>query len=171
MSNIIDYPSWRGDIHFNVSPWNEVDGALCATLSYLNFHGLEDHRGVTLRYFGGAAPIWTEELARFSMVWMVLIGAAAAFYTGDQMSIDFVVMKLPPRGKAFCRVLSVAVRFIVLAALIWFGARNVIGSWKMKTMALGVPKSIPLMAVPIGMGLLLATILFKAAARKEGERK
>jgi TRAP-type C4-dicarboxylate transport system permease small subunit len=127
--------------------------------------------GVTLRYFGGAAPIWTEELARFSMVWMVLIGAAAAFYNGDQMSIDFVVMKLPPRGKAFCRVLSVAVRFIVLAALIWFGARNVIGSWKMKTMALGVPKSIPLMAVPIGMGLLLATILFKAAARKEGERK
>ena len=127
--------------------------------------------GVTLRYFGGAAPIWTEELARFSMVWMVLIGAAAAFYNGDQMSIDFVVMKLPPRGKAFCRVLSVAVRFIVLAALIWFGARNVIGSWKMKTMALGVPKSIPLMAVPIGMGLLLATILFKAAAPKEGERK
>ena len=127
--------------------------------------------GVTLRYFGGAAPIWTEELARFSMVWMVLIGAAAAFYNGDQMSIDFVVMKLPPRGKAFCRVLSVAVRFIVLAALIWFGARNVIGSWKMKTMALGVPKSIPLMAVPIGMGLLLATILFKTAARKEGERK
>ena len=127
--------------------------------------------GVTLRYFGGAAPIWTEELARFSMVWMVLIGAAAAFYNGDQMSIDFVVMKLPPRGKAFCRVLSVAVRFVVLAVLIWFGARNVIGSWKMKTMALGVPKSIPLMAVPIGMGLLLATILFKAAARKEGERK
>ena len=127
--------------------------------------------GVTLRYFGGAAPIWTEELARFSMVWMVLIGAAAAFYNGDQMSIDFVVMKLPPRGKAFCRVLSVVVRFIVLAALIWFGARNVIGSWKMKTMALGVPKSIPLMAVPIGMGLLLATILFKTAAPKEGERK
>ncbi len=127
--------------------------------------------GVTLRYFGGAAPIWTEELARFSMVWMVLIGAAAAFYNGDQMSIDFVVMKLPPRGKVFCRVLSVAVRFVVLAALIWFGARNVIGSWKMKTMALGVPKSIPLMAVPIGMGLLLATILFKTAAPKEGERK
>ena len=34
---------------FDVSPWNEVDGLLCATLSYLNFHGLEDHRGWTLR--------------------------------------------------------------------------------------------------------------------------
>ncbi len=49
MSNLLDYLHWRGDIPFNVSPWNEVDGALCATLSYLNFHGLEDHRGWTLR--------------------------------------------------------------------------------------------------------------------------
>ena len=127
--------------------------------------------GVTLRYFGGAAPIWTEELARFSMVWMVLLGAAAAFYHGDQMSIDFVVMCLPPRVKAFCCALSVVVRFVVLAALVWFGARNVMGSWKMKTMALGVPKAIPLMAVPIGMSLLLVTILLKAAARDGEERE
>ena len=49
MSNLIDYLTWRGDIPFDVSPWNEVDGLLCATLSYLNFHGLEDHRGWTLR--------------------------------------------------------------------------------------------------------------------------
>ena len=120
--------------------------------------------GVIMRSFFGSAPIWTEELARFSMVWMVLIGAAAAFYNGDQMSIDFVVMNLPPRGKAFCRALSVAVRFVVLAALVYFGWRNVMGSWKMKTMALGVPKAVPLMAVPIGMGLLLAAILFRACA-------
>ena len=46
---MLDYLHWRGDIAFSVSPWNEVDGALCATLSYLNFHGLEDHRGWTLR--------------------------------------------------------------------------------------------------------------------------
>ena len=49
MSNMLDYLAWRGDISFDVSPWNEVDGLLCATLSYLNFHGLEDHRGWTLR--------------------------------------------------------------------------------------------------------------------------
>lgn len=117
--------------------------------------------GVTMRYFFNAAPIWTEELARFSMVWMVLIGAAAAFFGGDQMSIDFVVMNLPPRGKAFCRTVSVAVQAVVLGALVWFGAQNVAGSWKMKTMALGVPKAVPLMALPAGMALYLAAILLK----------
>ena len=49
MSNLIDYLAWRGDIPFEISPWNEVDGLLCAVLSYLNFHGLQDHRGWTLR--------------------------------------------------------------------------------------------------------------------------
>lgn len=117
--------------------------------------------GVTMRYFFNAAPIWTEELARFSMVWMVLIGAAAAFCSGDQMSIDFVVMNLPPRGATFCRAVSVAVQSVVLGALVWFGAQNVAGSWKMKTMALGVPKAVPLMALPAGMALFLAAILLK----------
>ena len=117
--------------------------------------------GVATRYFLGGAPIWTEELARFSLVWMVLIGAAAAFINGDQMSIDFVVGLMPKRGKALCAFLSVAVQSVVLACLIWFGAKNVIGSWKMKTMALGVPKSLPVMAVPIGMGIFLCALLAK----------
>ncbi len=115
--------------------------------------------GVVLRYFCHAAPIWTEELARFSLVWMVLIGAAAAFLNGDQMSIDFVVNALPPRGKAFCRLLSAAVQVAVLGVMVWFGAQNVMGGGKMKTMALGGPKALPLTAVPIGMAMLLAVVV------------
>ena len=127
--------------------------------------------GVTMRYFFGAAPIWTEELARFSMIWMVLLGAAAAFDHGDQMSIDFIVMHLPPWGKKISGLLSVLAQCVVLVVLVWFGARNVMGSWKMKTMALGVPKAIPLMAVPIGMTILLAAIVCKyLGGKKEEER-
>ncbi len=126
--------------------------------------------GIATRALCDAAPIWTEELARFSMVWMAMIGAAAAFCAGDQMSIDFVAMNLPKRGRAFCRALSVLAQTAALGALIWFGSLNVIGSWKMKTMALGVPKSAPLMAVPAGMAMLLASILLRAL-RGERERE
>lgn len=115
--------------------------------------------GVVMRYFYHAAPIWTEEMARFSLVWMAMTGAAAAFLKGGQMSVDFVVNALPPRGKAFCRLLSAAVQVVVLGVLVWFGAQNVIGGWKMKTMALGVPKAVPLMAVPAGMAMLMAVVI------------
>ena len=49
MANLIDYLAWRGEFPLAVSPWNEIDGLLVAVLSYLNFHGLQDHRGWTLR--------------------------------------------------------------------------------------------------------------------------
>ena len=48
MANLIDYLAWRGEFPLSVSPWNEVDALLASVLSYLNFHGLQDHRGWTL---------------------------------------------------------------------------------------------------------------------------
>ncbi len=49
MANMIDYLAWRGDISLEASPWNAVDGLLLSTLSYLNFHGIADASGWTLR--------------------------------------------------------------------------------------------------------------------------
>ena len=49
MANLIDYLAWRGDVPLEVSPWNELDSLVAAVLSYLDFHGLEDARGWTLR--------------------------------------------------------------------------------------------------------------------------
>ncbi len=57
MANMVDYLAWRGDVPFEVSPWNEIDGLLIATLSYLNFHGGRDPRGWTL-----------EEMARIDLL-------------------------------------------------------------------------------------------------------
>ena len=48
MANMVDYLAWRGDIPFRYAPWNEIDGLLTATLSYLDFHGGSDARGWTL---------------------------------------------------------------------------------------------------------------------------
>lgn len=49
MANLIDYLAWRGEFPLSVSPWNEADALMAAILSYLNFHGVEDRRGWTLR--------------------------------------------------------------------------------------------------------------------------
>ena len=57
MANMVDYLAWRGDVPFETSPWNEIDGLLIATLSYLNFHGGRDPRGWTL-----------EEMARIDLL-------------------------------------------------------------------------------------------------------
>ena len=48
MANMLDYMAWRGEFTLEASPWNAVDGLLMATLSYLNFHGIQDARGWSL---------------------------------------------------------------------------------------------------------------------------
>ena len=57
MANMVDYLAWRGDVPFDASPWNEIDGLLIATLSYLDFHGGKDPKGWTL-----------EEMARIDLL-------------------------------------------------------------------------------------------------------
>ena len=48
MANMVDYLAWRGEFGTELSPWNEVDALLFATLSYLGFHGTDDAHGWTL---------------------------------------------------------------------------------------------------------------------------
>ena len=57
MANMVDYLAWRGDLPFEAAPWNEIDGLLIATLSYLDFHGGRDPKGWTL-----------EEMARIDLL-------------------------------------------------------------------------------------------------------
>ena len=40
MGNIMDYISWRGDLSFEQSPFNEVDNLILACFSYVNLDGI-----------------------------------------------------------------------------------------------------------------------------------
>ena len=125
--------------------------------------------GIVARQVTGTSLVWTEELARFSMVGFVLIGAAAAFAAGDNMSIDFVVNGLSPRWRALCRFISFVIEAAVLVVLIVYGVQNVMGGWTMRTMALQIPRAVPLMAVPVGMGMLLVVLVASYFGRKGRE--
>ena len=121
--------------------------------------------GVTARQ-SGSSLVWTEELARISLVWCVMIGASAAFYEGDNMSVDFAVSRLPGWAERVCRVLAFVIECTVLVVLVYYGAQNVAGGWTMRTMALRIPRAIPLMAVPVGMGLFLAVVVSRFFSRE-----
>jgi TRAP-type C4-dicarboxylate transport system permease small subunit len=40
--------------------------------------------------------------------------------------------------------------------MIWLGTVNAVQIWHMKTLALNIPKTIPLLSLPVGFALLLA---------------
>lgn len=50
---------------------------------------------VLLRYVLNGGITWSEELARFSFVWLVFLGAIKAFKDGAHIIVDLMVAKLP----------------------------------------------------------------------------
>ncbi|QOD60220.1 TRAP transporter small permease [Polaribacter haliotis] len=68
------------------------------------------------RYLLGTSFTWTEEFARFSLIWMTIIGAAYLNAKREHLSMDFLYQKLSLTNK---RKASIVIEiFIFLFALI-----------------------------------------------------
>ena len=90
MSNIIDYIIWRGDLSFEVSPFNEVDNLILSELSYLNFKGIVGEDDVFEMPLYKAAEIYFNE------------GRDAERNTGDLVDENFYrMLKLMASSKRF----------------------------------------------------------------------
>ena len=72
--------------------------------------------------------IWTEEMARFLFIWMIMIGAMVGIRDGAHFDVD-LWPELAPRANALLRV--VADMFVLVMALvfIWYGIRFVQFGW------------------------------------------
>jgi TRAP-type C4-dicarboxylate transport system permease small subunit len=77
---------------------------------------------VVLRYGFGSGIAASEELSRLLFVWMVFIGATAAYPAGEHMAFTSLVGMLQSRPKIFS-ALTVLIRLLVLlACACWPGA-------------------------------------------------
>lgn len=78
---------------------------------------------VATRSFGdGGSPVWTEELTRFSLLYIAAFGAGLSLWTGAMVNVDMLSERLPGKLPWLCRLLSVAsVCFfaVMLISLAW----------------------------------------------------
>lgn len=64
---------------------------------------------VATRSFGdGGSPVWTEELTRFSLLYIAAFGAGLSLWTGAMVNVDMLSERLPGKLPWLCRLLSVA---------------------------------------------------------------
>jgi len=118
--------------------------------------------GVFTRYVMGEQAKWTEELARFLLVWVTLLGGAVAFATKGHLGVDYFVGKFDPAVQKLMAVVAhLAVLFFACSIFIYGGARVVSDALAMEQMtpALGWKMGHVYLALPIaGIFMLLFTI-------------
>lgn len=69
------------------------------------------------------AVSWTEEVARFLLIWITFLGATLAFQRGRHIAVTFVVDALPPRLAQLARITAVLVALGFMLALVVIGYR------------------------------------------------
>jgi TRAP-type C4-dicarboxylate transport system permease small subunit len=72
--------------------------------------------------------IWTEEMARFLFVWMIMIGAMVGIRDGVHFDVD-LWPELPPRANALLRVVADVFVLVMALVFIWYGIRFVQFGW------------------------------------------
>ena len=118
--------------------------------------------GVFTRYAMGEQSKWTEELARFLLVWVTMLGGAVAFGTKGHLGVDYFVAKLHGDAR---RMMAVVVHLVVLlfagSVFLYGGSRIVADAFAMEQMtpALGWKMGYVYLALPIaGFFMLMFTI-------------
>jgi TRAP-type transport system small permease protein len=96
---------------------------------------------VVLRYGFGSGVAASEELSRLLFVWMVFIGATAAYPAGEHMAFTSLLGALPQRGVALA-LATALIRVLVVAGcalLAWGAWQQVAVGFASRSVVLGYP--------------------------------
>jgi TRAP-type C4-dicarboxylate transport system permease small subunit len=74
------------------------------------------------------AYIWTEEMARFLFVWMIMIGAMVGVREGTHFEVD-VWPRLQPRGAALLKLVSSFFMLLFALVFVWWGIEFTRFAW------------------------------------------
>jgi C4-dicarboxylate transporter, DctQ subunit len=112
---------------------------------------------ILLRYFFTYSFTWVEEVARFSFVWMVFLGAGLLAREGGHISLEVFFNMLPPRYKRLGLVLINCVSALMVAYIFRLSVRLVteVARFGQKSPAALIPMWLIYAAIPIGCGLMI----------------
>jgi len=112
---------------------------------------------VITRFLLSTPSSYTEELARFLLVWIGLLGASYAYRTRAHLGLDLLTNQLPPKSKALVELIAVfcSATFAVLV-MVYGGSQLVLLTFELKqtSASLGIPIGFVYMVIPLS-GLLI----------------
>ncbi|AMY72292.1 TRAP transporter small permease [Frigidibacter mobilis] len=116
---------------------------------------------IFMRYVMGASLSWSEELARYFFIWATYIGIAYAVRKDAHIRVTMGTDLLPPRGRAYVRVLTHVI-FAGFALFVmyqgWFMVEKTF-RFGQKSASLGVPMGIVYLAPFTGFLLVVLRLV------------
>ena len=74
---------------------------------------------IATRTFGLPSPVWTEELSRILLLYMVAFGIGLSLMTGEFVAVDLLQEAVPERASWWMRLVALAATALLAAVMIW----------------------------------------------------
>lgn len=104
---------------------------------------------------------WADELARMLFIWLVFVGAAAAFSRYEHIAVDFLVRRLRPRAAHALYLLQHLIIAGLMGVILW-GGYLVMSRSTGRTALLGVPWNLINFSLVLCATFILAVSLWRA---------
>lgn len=121
---------------------------------------------VVARYIFSSVPVWTEEAARYCMVWGGLLGATVAF----RSDADPRLIQPPKTGPTYkvlgSAILRAAATVIFLGPVLYHSDRFLVRTWHRTSDALEIPLAWVTAAVPLAVVIIFFHLIARFIAGK-----
>jgi gluconokinase len=143
-----------------------AETVMAATLAVMAFAVFLN---VVLRYGFGSGIAASEELSRLLFVWMVFIGATAAYPLGEHMAFTSLLRPLQSRPRALALMTRTIHALVLLTcALVGWGAwQQVVVGLDSRSVVLGYPAALlplPALLCAVAIGAMAAVDLLRGKA-------
>jgi len=116
---------------------------------------------VVARYIFNDPPPWTEELARYCQVWIILLTSSVCIRKGSHLAVDYFSHRLSPGLKRIIRVLSSVLIALYTLVVTIFGWKLVVVGQYQVSPALQIKMSYIYLIFPLSGILMLSEALIK----------
>jgi len=111
---------------------------------------------VFFRYILKDPIVWSEELARFLLVWTVFLGASNAIRHWDNIRVTVVLDRLSSNAQIIADAIIKLIAFAFIAFIFILALKSIPNVWHREMApALGIPMIVPELAVIVGLGVML----------------
>ena len=133
-----------------------LESVLCVLISALSIVTFSQ---VVARYIFQAPLSWSEELARFLLLWLAMLSGAYAFKIKAHFALHFMVNTVPRKMQKFFSLVASLLVIFFLVGFVYHSFKFVIGVKGHLAPALQIPMEIPYSACIVGSMLMLFYVL------------
>lgn len=125
---------------------------------------------VVARYAFNNPPTWTEELARYCQVWIIILASSICIRKGSHLAVDYLSHKFPPFLNRFVQIIIGLLVAVYVAVVTVYGWRLMLVGHYQVSPAMQINMSYIYVIFPLGGFLMFIEAVlsvYRILSRKE----